>query len=425
MRFSLSLTGLLIAALASSLVAAAVPPERTLFSESFDGLQAEGCPPGWLPLEGEWFLAQRASGVLRQGNTDLTRESWALALWQNYTVVTKFLADDDDGNWGVGVIGYMSARGSGYRLRASEGKLYLDKLCDGRARALTSTEAKITRGKWISLRLTLSNEGHAAVLQGKAWSGEGDEPANWTLQFRDESETLPGGTVGLWTGDAAARFAYVTARRPDAGADKPGDILYRTDFSEVDPGQLPAFWRTNGGLWLRDTLDKLPVLRQMLPRSGADFEDNASALLGWSGYTVSAKAIAHPGPGKWGLGLVACYGSGGSNYRLRALDNRLYLVKQVEGGRVQTLAVVNADLKRGRWYDLKLAVENLRSATLLSGKLWNDEDNEPEAWQITAADQNAPLRFGAPGLWCFGGAADFDNFLVRTTVLSSLNASLP
>lgn len=408
----------------ASLVAAAVPPERTLFSEAFDGLTGEGCPPGWLPLEGEWFLAQRASRVLRQGDADLTRESWALALWRNYSVVTKFLAESDDGPWGAGVVAYVDAVGAAYRLRATEGKLCLDRLQGGTVRVLATADAKITRGKWASLRLSLTSEGAAVLLQGRSWGGDEEEPKDWTVQCRDDREPLPGGTIGLWTGSATVRFAHLNARRLEA-TDKGSEPLYRSDFSEVDPGQLPPYWQTRGGLWLRDTMDKLAVLRQMQVRSGPDFVDSALALVGWSGYTVSAKAIAHPGPGKWGVGVVAYYSNDGSNYRLRVLDGRLYVVKQLAGGRVQTLAAANVDVKRGRWYNLKLAVENLRAATLLSGKLWKDEEDEPEGWQVYAADQTAPLRLGAPGLWCFGGAADFDNFLVRTTVLSGLNASLP
>lgn len=404
---------------------AAVPAERTLFSEPFDDLQTEGCPPGWLPLQGEWFLAQRASRVLRQGNQDLTRDSWILAAWQSYSVVTKFRTEGLEAPGQAGVLAYADAEGRAYRLRAAEDKLYLDKLTGDGVVTLGQADAKLPGGKWYSLRLTVLSTPGAATLSARAWAGDADEPKEVALKVKDDKSPLPGGSVGLWTGGGAARFAHVAVRRYEPTADKPGEVIYATDFNEVDQGHVPPFWKCQGGHWLRDLDDKQAgVLRQVTGGPGPDYDDNASALLNWTGYTVSARAIAHPGPGKWGLGLVAYYGAQDSNYRLRLLDNRLYLVKQLPTGRIMNLATVTFDARRGRWYNLKFAVENLRGVAQLTGKVWADEEPEPETWAIRAYDRDQPLTGGAPGLWSFGGAADFDNFLVRTTTLSSLNATL-
>jgi hypothetical protein len=403
---------------------AAVPPERALFDETFEGLPGGACPTGWVPLAGEWFVAQRASGVLRQGSQDLTRDSWALAVWSNYSVLTKFQAEEGEGAWGIGVLAYLDDLGDAYRLHVGEQGVHLEKLREGEVQTLADAKTSIPRGRWYSLRLTLDAQPSGVRLRGRLWPSDAEEPREWAVQARDESAPLPGGSIGLWTGNCAARFAFAAARRYDAASDTVGDLIYGTDFVDTDQGRLPAFWRSGGGTWVRDIVDRLPVLRQMVRRAGPTYDGNAFAALGWSGYTVRAQAIAHPGPGKWGLGLVACFGARGGSYRLRLLDDKLYLVKQQPGGRVTSLAFARAEARRGRWYNLLLAAESVAGASQLHGKFWPEEATEPHNWMVSAVDADSPLVSGAPGVWSFGCAADFDNFVVRTTVLSTLNASL-
>ncbi len=403
---------------------AAIPAERALFTETFDGCPGDACPPGWVPLTGDWFLADRDSKVLRQGNGDLTRDGWALAIWANYSVLIKFQAEEGQGPWGIGLLAYMNDRGDCYRLHAGEQGLRLEKLSDGHVVALSDAKANVTRGRWYSLRLTLDNQADRTRLRGRLWPSDAEEPREWAIQAADASSPLSGGTIGVWTGNCAGRFAFAAVRRYDTQSETVGDLIYGTDFADTDQGRLPAFWRADGGVWVRDTAERLPVLRQMLQNAGPTYDGNAFAALRWSGYTVSARALAHPGPGKWGLGVVAYFGARGGSYRLRILDDKLYLAKQQIGGRVTNLAFAPAEARRGRWYRFALAVESVEQATQLQGKFWADGDPEPQGWMVSALDTDAPLVSGAPGLWSFGCAADFDDFVVKTTVLSSLNATV-
>lgn len=403
---------------------AQVPAERTLFAEAFDSTPGDACPPGWMPLEGDWFLAERDSKVLRQGSQDLTRDAWALAIWANYSVLVKFQAEEGKGTWGIGLLAYVNDQGDCYRLHAGEQGLHLEKLSDGRVAALSDAKANVTRGRWYSLRLTLHTQAGSTRLRGRLWPSDAEEPREWALQAVDSSDPLPGGSIGVWTGNCAGRFAFAAVRRYDAQADAVGDLIYGTDFADTDQGRLPPFWSADGGVWVRDTAERLPVLRQMLQRAGPTYDGNAFAALRWSGYTVSARALAHPGPGKWGLGVVAYFGVRGGNYRLRTLDDKLYLAKQQLGGRVLNLASASIAARRGRWYRLTLAVESIKGAAQLQGKFWAEDEAEPPGWMVSALDTDGPLASGAPGLWSFGCAADFDDFVVKTTVLSSLNASV-
>ncbi|NPV46606.1 MAG: hypothetical protein HPY69_06595, partial [Armatimonadetes bacterium] len=115
---------------ASAPLWAQIPAERALFTESFDSTQGDACPSGWLPLEGDWFLAERESRVLRQGNQDLTRDAWALAVWADYSVLVKFQAEEGKGAWGIGLLAYVNDQGDCYRLHAGVQGLRLEKLTD-------------------------------------------------------------------------------------------------------------------------------------------------------------------------------------------------------------------------------------------------------------------------------------------------------
>lgn len=423
----LRLVGLMVSALggiylpaAFSSRAFAALSERVLFNDAYD---QEGAPYWWQPLLGEWTYAQRATRVLRQSSEDITSDSWNIVSWANYTVVAKCLGEEGEGLWGVGVTAYDDTRGSYYRLRLGEGRLYLEKVKRGEVRGIGSVEAKIVRGKWFSLRLALTTRPESTILLGKVWAGDEEEPKEWQIRTEDNSEPYTGGTIGLWTGNCAGRCLYLSARHYDLAADKIGAPLYSTDFSEVPQGRLPTFWRARGGLWLRDTQpDKQAVLRQILDSPGPLYDENASACLRWTGYTVSVRAIAHPGTTRWGFGVIGYFNfADGSNYRLRTLDNRVYLVKRRADGRVDNLANTTIPIQRGRWYNLKLALDNLREGVRLQGKVWLEEAPEPEQWQLTAYDRTGWLTDGAPGLWCFGSAVDFDDFQVRTSTLSALN----
>lgn len=407
-----------------TVTAQAAPSDRALFEDTFETLAEAPAPYAWQALEGEWLIAQRTTHVFRQETEDITGDSWALALWANYSTVTKCLAEDGEGPWGVGLTAYDDGHGRCYRLRLGEGRIYLEKVFGSEVRVLAEAEAKVTRAKWYSLRLAINTTLAETTLAAKLWGSTDDEPRDWLLSARDSRAPYRGGSVGLWTGNCAARFSYLSTKRYDPRDDRSGELLYGTDFSDTAQGKLPAFWRAEGGLWVRDTQDKLAVLRQMSDQAGPMYDDNAAAMLLWTGYTVSAMAIAHPGNAKWGIGLVAYYSPGGSSYRLRTLDNKAYLVKRSPDGSLDTLAVAVLPLKRGQWYTMKLAVDNLAAMTRLQGKVWASEEEEPVNWQLTTYDDHAPLRGGAPGLWCFGSAVDFDNFQVRTSTLSSLNESL-
>lgn len=408
-------------ALLTASCALALPAERILFADDFDKASA-ATAYWWEPLDGDWVLAQRATRVLRQTSEDVTIDSWNLVSWANYSVVTKCLGDEGEGPWGLGLTAYDDTQGRNYRLRLGEGRLYLEKVNGPEVRVIQDVEAKLSRGKWVSLRLALSTRPESTIMLGKVWGSDEDEPKDWLIRAEDNSNPYPGGSLGVWTGNCAGRFLYLSAKQYDLAGDKSGDLIYGTDFSETGQGRLPTFWVTRGGLWLRDLQpDKQAALRQVQDSAGALYNENASACLRWTGYTVSARAVAHPGPTKWGFGLVGYYGPDGSNYRLRSLDNRIYLVKRRPDGRVENLASAPAALQRGRWYNLKLALDNLRDSVRLQGKVWADETDEPAQWQALAYDRGAYLTGGAPGVWCFGTAVDFDDFQVRTTTLSALN----
>ena len=161
--------------------AQALPPERVLFDENFSATPGQS-PYAWQPLEGNWLIAQRTTKVLRQENDDVTAESWTLALWANYSIVTKCLAEEGDGPWGLGVTAYDDGLGHAYRLRLGEGRLYLEKVDGADVRILADVEATAARGAWFSLRLTCTTSATETALKGKLWNSADDEPKDWQIK---------------------------------------------------------------------------------------------------------------------------------------------------------------------------------------------------------------------------------------------------
>jgi outer membrane protein assembly factor BamB len=49
------------------------------------------------------------------------------------------------------------------------------------------------------------------------------------------------------------------------------------------------------------------------------------------------------------------------------------------------------------WYSIKLKVDLFQDKAIISGKVWQRDQKEPEDWTITAEDPH-PIRFGSPGI---------------------------
>lgn len=81
---------------------------------------------------------------------------------------------------------------------------------------------------------------------------------------------------------------------------------------------------------------------------------------------------------------------------------------------VRTHQMIDADIKPGEWYTMKLSVVPDGKTATVRGKLWKRGEPEPEKWTIEMVDQ-APNLHGSPGL--YGHASDAEIFLDNLQVV--------
>jgi outer membrane protein assembly factor BamB len=75
---------------------------------------------------------------------------------------------------------------------------------------------------------------------------------------------------------------------------------------------------------------------------------------------------------------------------------------------VRTHQMIDAEIKPGEWYTMKLSVVPEGETAVVRGKLWKRGESEPEKWTIEMVDE-APNLHGSPGL--YGHASDAEIFL--------------
>ncbi|MCI0334202.1 MAG: PQQ-like beta-propeller repeat protein [Planctomycetes bacterium] len=81
---------------------------------------------------------------------------------------------------------------------------------------------------------------------------------------------------------------------------------------------------------------------------------------------------------------------------------------------VRTHEMIDAGIKPGEWYTMKLSVVPNGETAAVRGKLWKRGDREPENWTIEMIDQ-APNLHGSPGL--YGHASDAEIYLDNLQVM--------
>jgi hypothetical protein len=79
--------------------------------------------------------------------------------------------------------------------------------CSHDKRTQLAESMKVEPGKWYSLKLKVVPEGDHAHAMGKVWERGTDEPAEWSLEFVDESPILHG-APGLF-GDSKVAEIFV------------------------------------------------------------------------------------------------------------------------------------------------------------------------------------------------------------------------
>jgi hypothetical protein len=79
----------------------------------------------------------------------------------------------------------------------------------------------------------------------------------------------------------------------------------------------------------------------------------------------------------------------------------------------RTHQMIDAEVKPGEWYTMRLNVVPDGDTATVRGKLWKRREAEPEAWTVEMVDQ-APNLHGSPGL--YGHASDAEIYLDNIAV---------
>jgi hypothetical protein len=187
-------------------------------------------------------------------------------------------------------------------------------------------------------------------------------------------------------------------------------ILYQSDFSKVDAGQVPAeFLVLDGDFAVREENGK-----KVLELPGAPV-DAYGVLFGSStnsGVTVSAKIFGTKKGRRepsFGVGL-----NGVSGYKLKVSPgkNALEIFKGDESA-----ASIPYQWKSGAWTIFRLQVRQAAPDDWkVEGKAWAQGDAEPKDWMI-ALDEKTPPHDGRPSIWgspFSGTPIQFDDLTVTT-----------
>ena len=256
---------------------------------------------------------------------------------------------------------------------------------------------------------------HIQIIPAEIWAWEGDE-----LDFRvrafdsmgrrlddvkpefglnglmgkieDNGRIIPEKSAGNQAGYVVAKLGELESRaRVQVAANLPWDIDLEDEKFTLDKN--PPLWPGTWKFFVKE-LDGSKVL--MKPRSKKNLHRH-NLILGppdMTGYTIQADMKGTKV--KWrspDMGLIA---------------NRYYLDFMTKLKRLQ-IRTWPAELDRLKaeipfqwnpdlWYTMKLRVDIEGGKALVRGKVWPREEQEPEAWTLTAEDPY-PNTHGSPALY--------------------------
>lgn len=256
---------------------------------------------------------------------------------------------------------------------------------------------------------------HIQIIPAEIWAWEGDE-----LDFRvrafdsmgrrlddvkpefglnglmgkieDNGRIIPEKSAGNQAGYVVAKLGELESRaRVQVAANLPWDIDLEDEKFTLDKN--PPLWPGTWKFFVKE-LDGSKVL--MKPRSKKNLHRH-NLILGppdMTGYTIQADMKGTKV--KWrspDMGLIA---------------NRYYLDFMTKLKRLQ-IRTWPAELDRLKaeipfqwnpdlWYTMKLRVDIEGGKALVRGKVWPREEQEPEAWTLTAEDPH-PNTHGSPALY--------------------------
>jgi outer membrane protein assembly factor BamB len=218
-------------------------------------------------------------------------------------------------------------------------------------------------------------------------------------ELKVADENVPqGGTLVATVGDVKGT-ALVAARVK---------IPWKTDFSSLEEGQVPAGWPAAQGRFQVAAKDGDKVL---LKPSGNPRTWRTTSYFGDSeskNYVIEADVMgAQARRSMPDIGLVS------HRYTLALMGNRQELQIRTWNSELDRFSkTIPFKWDPDVWYHIKLQVEPEGASATVRGKVWKKGENEPAAWTIEARDALGH-QYGSPGIYGFSVAdAYYDNLSV-------------
>ncbi len=166
--------------------------EEVKYANDFEKSEVDSLPDEFLVLDGAFTVKDvEGNKVVELPGAPLDSYGFLFgpAGKENLVVSARFFGTGKGRRFPTFAIGLNGV--GGYKLRVSPGKKQLELYRGDNVK--TAVAFDWPTGKWVHLKLALLKKGDSAwLLEGRAWTAGGSEPAQPTLTF-DETEAPPSG----------------------------------------------------------------------------------------------------------------------------------------------------------------------------------------------------------------------------------------
>ncbi|GEM_PF-1549375 len=384
-----------------------------IFSDDFERHAVQTAPSNWEFMRGQWLIVREESNVLKQLQTDMEVAAYAIATWQDYTVITRLKVMTCGSNWGAGMVAYWHDRRNHYRFYVDGSGMNIIKVENGKALLLARTDFPMTLRCWHYLKLQVTTLEGRVELRGKVWAAQGSEPQQWMLTTSDTNPSFKAGLAGLWTASCDAIFGeLVVTSNSESLSGRQAAVLFSEDFQGDRKGQAPLSFSLYGGKWIVDKEDGVHVCRQIEDETPLSFDENSYAIVHWRDYTITAKLRADKVRTVWGYGIIGYHSiddAGEHFYRLWYARGVVMLDKR-DGEQTFHLGSAPSRIDEGKWCTMQLRLQPHYNGLLIRAKVWGDE-HEPREWLLEYLDSK-PLNGGQAGVLVFRSECSIDDFKV-------------
>ncbi len=420
-----------------------------LLRESFEADTTDEDPTGWVDTGFRPYFDRESDLFATQmvGNPVLGTDSNAINIhshyadrtvdfltWSHYEYSGRMLMTDAGNGIGVTFFShYFQGQDRYYRLRRYR-RTPRFHLSSHTAKISSSEGTEIgldpQADTWYRFRIEVrhvpdhpqARDGNGAtVIKAKLWQDGVPEPADFAIDVLDYSNPLKFGTVGIWSNQAndPNYFDDLKVVQLNTTGGQPAVVVDETFESYVE-NEDPSNWRATGA---NNSPAETPGLFKVMvvgnkmygPRTGLVSESlhthympEGIDVLGWRDYVYTGRIYVASADSGIGVTFYSRYpASQDRYYRLRRHKDRpaFHLASHPRG--IQTVkgdkAHAEIPSEPDTWYRFRVELRTIDDdpgRVSIRVKVWQDEELEPDDFQIEAYDDSARhITSGTVGIW--------------------------